>query len=259
MKHYSLKKRITYNKDIIEKLFNTHTAAIRITASEDCTATPGTDTPLSSFIRILVYSQELLTEVIEKLHIIHEITLEEALWLLHATIQPLHADFLPNLRRTFQCSSFKVDGSTQSHEYLYFRHLITILHNPLLLFRRTHTNDQHICTTLVHDANQLLTFFLMLLEAKGRRMSTNHHLAPYLLINALHGLNRNTLLGTKQENLAVCIILMIHIIRGEEAGTRNCFLDWSLQQLTEQVEYLAVTHTFRLLIHIIKTPCSSEV
>lgn len=86
MKHHSLKKRITYNKDIIEKLFNTHTAAIRITASEDCTATPGTDTPLSSFKRILVYSQELLTEVIEELHIIHEITLEEALWLLHATI-----------------------------------------------------------------------------------------------------------------------------------------------------------------------------
>ena len=81
MKHHSLKKRITYNKDIIEKLFNTHTAAIRITASEDCTATP-----LSSFKRILVYSQELLTKVIEELHIIHEVTLEEALWFLHATI-----------------------------------------------------------------------------------------------------------------------------------------------------------------------------
>ena len=34
---------------------------------------------------------------------------------------------------------------------------------------------------------------------------------------------QHILLGTKQENLAVCIILMIHIIRGEEAGTRNCF------------------------------------
>lgn len=30
MKHHSLKKRITYNKEIIEKLFNTHTLAIRI-------------------------------------------------------------------------------------------------------------------------------------------------------------------------------------------------------------------------------------
>lgn len=49
MKHHSLKKRITYNKDIIEKLFNTHTSATRITASENCTDTPGTDTPLSSF------------------------------------------------------------------------------------------------------------------------------------------------------------------------------------------------------------------
>lgn len=49
MKHHSLKKRITYNKDIIEKLFNTHTSVIRITASENCTDTPGTDTPLSSF------------------------------------------------------------------------------------------------------------------------------------------------------------------------------------------------------------------
>lgn len=86
MKHHSLKKRITYNKDTIEKLFNTHTAAIRITASEDCTATPGTDTPLSSFKRILVYPEELLTEVIEELHVIHEVTLEETLWLLHATI-----------------------------------------------------------------------------------------------------------------------------------------------------------------------------
>ena len=112
MKHHSLKKRITYNKEIIEKLFNTHTAAIRITASEDCTATPGTDTPLSSFKRILVYPQELLTKVIEELHIIYEVTLEEALWLLHATIQPLHADFLPNLRRTFQCTCLEVDGST---------------------------------------------------------------------------------------------------------------------------------------------------
>ena len=112
MKHHSLKKRITYNKDIIEKLFNTHTAAIRITASEDCTDTPGTDTPLSSFKRILVYPQELLTKVIEELHIIYEVTLEEALWLLHATIQPLHADFLPNLRRTFQCTCLEVDGST---------------------------------------------------------------------------------------------------------------------------------------------------
>ncbi|CUQ15663.1 Uncharacterised protein [Segatella copri] len=46
---------------------------------------------------------------------------------------------------------------------------------------------------------------------------------------------------------------MIHIIRGEEAGTRNRFLDGSLQQLTEQVEDLTVTHhPFRLLIHIIK-------
>lgn len=88
MKHHSLKKRITYNKDIIEKLFNTHTAAIRITASEDCTATPGTDTPLSSFKRVLVYSQKLLTEVIEELHVIHEITLEEALWLHNKTIEP---------------------------------------------------------------------------------------------------------------------------------------------------------------------------
>lgn len=253
MKHHSLKKRITYNKDIIEKLFNTHTAAIRITASEDCTTTPGTDTPLSSFKRILVYSQELLTEVIEELHVIHEITLEEALWLLHATIQPLHTDFLPNLRRTFQCSSFEVDGSTQGHEYLYSWHLITILHNPLLLLWSTHTNEQHIRTTLVHDANQLLTFILMLLEAKGRRMSTYYHLATYLLINTFHCLGSNTLLGTKQENFAVCIILMIHIIRGEEAGTRNCFLDWSLQQLTEQVEDFTDTHhPFRLLIHIIK-------
>ena len=62
--------------------------------------------------RILVYSQELLTEVIEELHVIHEITLEEALWLLHATIQPLHTNFLPNLRRTFQCTCLEFDGST---------------------------------------------------------------------------------------------------------------------------------------------------
>ena len=56
-------------------------------------------------------------------------------------------------------------------------------------------------------------------------------------------------------DLAVSIILMIHIIRGEEAGTRNRFFDWSLQQLTEQVENLTVTyHPFRLLIHIIKLP-----
>ena len=43
------------------------------------------------------------------------------------------------------------------------------------------------------------------------------------------------------------------MVTGEEAGTRNCFLDWSLQQLTEQVEDFAVTHhPFRLLIHVIK-------
>ena len=112
-------------------------------------------------------------------------------------------------------------------------HLITILHYPLLLLWSTHTNEQHISTTLVHDTNQLLTFILMLLEAKGRRMSTNHHLATYLLIDTFHSLGCNTLLGPKQEDLAVCIILMIHIIRGEETGTRNRFLDWSLQQLTE--------------------------
>ena len=93
----------------------------------------------------------------------------------------------------------------------------------------------------------------MLLEAKGRGMSTDNHLFAHLLIDTFHCLGCNTLLGTKQENLAVCIILMIHIIRGEEAGTRNRFLDWSLQQLTEQVENLTVTHhPFRLLIHIIK-------
>ena len=67
-----------------------------------------TDSPIQSgeitiptfFGKDLVYSQELLTEVIEELHVIHEVTLEEALWFLHATIQPLHANLLPNLRRT---------------------------------------------------------------------------------------------------------------------------------------------------------------
>ena len=84
-------------------------------------------------------------------------------------------------------------------------------------------------------------------------MSTYHHLATYLLIDTFHSLGSNTLLSTKQEDLAVCIILMIHIIRGEEAGTRNRFLNWNLQQLTEQVEDLTVTyHPFRLLIHFIK-------
>lgn len=54
-------------------------------------------------------------------------------------------------------------------------------------------------------------------------------------------------------DLVVCIFLMIHIIRGEEAGTRNRFLDWGLQQLTEQVENLTDTHhPFRLLIHVIE-------
>jgi len=63
--------------------------------------------------RILVYSQELLTEVIEELHVIHEVALEEALWFLHATIQPFHANLLPDLRRThpnelmFRISIFK--------------------------------------------------------------------------------------------------------------------------------------------------------
>lgn len=87
-----------------------------------------------------------------------------------------------------------------------------------------------LSTTLVHDANQFFAFIFMLLEAKGRRMSTDHHLATNLLIDMLHSRGSNT---TKQENLAVCIILMIHIIRGEEAGTRNRFLNWSLQQLAE--------------------------
>ena len=110
-----------------------------------------------------------------------------------------------------------------------------------------------LSTTLVHDANQLLAFILMLLETKGRRMSTDHHLAPNLLIDMFHSLGSNTLLGTKQEVFAVSIILMIHIIRGEEAGTRNRFLNWNLQQRTEQVEDFAVTHhPFRLQIHIIK-------
>ena len=68
-------------------------------------------------------------------------------------------------------------------------------------------------------------------------------------------LGSNTLLSTQQENLAIRIFLVIHIIRCKEARTRDCLLDRSLEQLAEQVEYLAIAHhPFRLLIHIIKLP-----
>lgn len=100
--------------------------------------------------------------------------------------------------------------------------------------------------------NHSIPIFCQILGARFYVPASKSMVAPRAM-NTFHRLGSNTLLGTKQEDLAVSIILMIHIIRGEEAGTRNRFLDWSFQQLTEQVEYLAVTHhPFRFLIHIIK-------
>lgn len=99
-----------------------------------------------------------------------------------------------------------------------------------------------------------IPIFCQILGARFNVPASKSMVAPRAM-NTFHRLGSNTLLSTKQEDLAVCIILMIHIIRGEKAGTRNRFLNWSLQQLAEQVEDLTVTHhPFRLLIHVIKLP-----
>lgn len=100
--------------------------------------------------------------------------------------------------------------------------------------------------------NHSMPIFCQILGARFNVPASKSMVAPRAM-NTFHCLGSNTLLSTKKEDLAVSIILMIHIIRSKEAGTRNRFLDWSLQQLAEQVENLTVTHhPFRLLIHIIK-------
>lgn len=115
MKHHSLKKRITYNKEIIEKLFNTHTAAIQITTSEDCTDTPGTDTPLSSFkqyfyfFHIVKFAEQNIDNNDIRNHLIHLDNWSLILFSLNnSNIYQMHQNYLkqdlilPFLQTTYE-------------------------------------------------------------------------------------------------------------------------------------------------------------
>lgn len=56
----------------------------------------GLDRPLVSQIRlfaerVLVYAEQLLGEVVEELHVVHEIALEQSAGLFQATVEPLHS------------------------------------------------------------------------------------------------------------------------------------------------------------------------
>ena len=41
--------------------------------------------------RVLVYAEQLLGEVVEELHVVHEIALEQSTGLFQATVEPLHS------------------------------------------------------------------------------------------------------------------------------------------------------------------------
>lgn len=62
--------------------------------------------------RIPVYPQQLLCEIIEELHVIDEIAFEQSSWFFQTTVEPFHSYFLPEQRRTFQCTGLKVYGCT---------------------------------------------------------------------------------------------------------------------------------------------------